>query len=456
VKLKINLSKIMSFIFPALITHPAETARNWISERTPSPILKIISEVVLTVDCLRSKMQPSIDHTRTITLPKDSQSCFNYYQYCELNNKTGLTARQYQSVKEYIETNIDGWEKALSKTAKNRSRTIRITKEESGLPVTIHAVKDKGKFFVWAICDKFLGSGSQKEVKHAFEYLSGTRWAYSETEGKSIQEESTVLADLAKPEERLKDIQKSAFIPLVGQTKYEGKTGCFTPLMDGNLRDTITRYKLNDSQRIEIMDELIDQLYLLAEKGIEHGDIKPENILCKVDGDSIRAYIIDHGSCVYHSKKKVRNKSRFLAGNKYYDSPEKRRYFEALVIGKTSIETLKKMCKETWTKHDVWSMGEVLDLLFEKTAERRKVTIYSKGTAYDKVCKTWERAMQEDFYDATFDTKTPMSEPSKKSVYHFVWRMKHYRPWERPSAKELYHDFQQFKVLSTKNHRVVS
>jgi len=442
----------MGFILPSVMTQPAEVVRSWIFERTPAPILNSMSRVVSQVDCLRSKLHSSIDHTCNITLPKASQSCANHYQYWELHNKTGLTARGYQSVKEYIETNIDDWEKALSKTAKKRSRTIRITKEESGLPVALHAVKDKGKFYVWVICDKVLGRGSQKEVRHAFEYLSGTRWAYSETEGTSIQEQSTVLHYLAKLNNRLKDIQKRAFIPVVGQTKYEGKTGCFTPLMDGNLREIMWKYKLTDSQRIEIMDDLFSQLYLLAEKDIEHCDIKPENILCKVDGKRIRAYISDYGICIYHSKKKINRRARFLAGNKYYDSPEKRRYCEAEVLG-TATETVRKMCKETWTKHDVWSLGQVFDELFKNSSEKRKVTIHYARTAYDKVCKTWQKAMQDDFYDITFETKATTSEPSKESPYHFVWRMKHYRPWERPTAKELYHDFQKFKVLKSASSR---
>jgi hypothetical protein len=95
----------MSFILPSLMTHHAEVARNWICERTPSPILDIISGVVAHVDSLRTKM-PSIDHTRNVTLPKDSLSCSNFGQYRELIYKTGLTKREYQSVKEYIETNV--------------------------------------------------------------------------------------------------------------------------------------------------------------------------------------------------------------------------------------------------------------------------------------------------------------------------------------------------------------
>lgn len=454
----------MSFSLSPIMTSPAEVVksyafetRQWLSRNISSNVCSALKSVATGTKKCFARMK-AVDNTRYISIPNDSPNCLNQFQYRELLAKTGLKASDYQPIKEYVDRNIEGWRKQLSEVPKDESFTIRVLNKESGLPCIIHVVMEKGTLYVMVVTEKGLGNGNQRRVSHAFDMLSGTRWAYSATNDNSILEEQDVIKHLAKPVDHLQHIQKKVLYSPVGLVRYGALTGHFTPLMDGTLEDIIKRkHQLTEKQRIEILGDLIDGLYLLAEKGVEHNDIKPRNILYKIEGNRIRAYIADFGMCSYHDPVKLQEKSiqpNFLAGNRYFDSPEKRRYIEASDQGRNNEkdEILKKMSDETWLKHDVWSLGESLNqYLFDKTQgpEKSQVTIYQRGYAYNLVCdnRQFHRTLDDDFYDVNFKTKAPTSEPPTNSLYHFVWRMKHYRPWERPSAQELYRDFQQFLVL---------
>jgi serine/threonine protein kinase len=108
-----------------------------------------------------------------------------------------------------------------------------------------------------------------------------------------------------------------------------------------------------------IFSKLIKDLYSLHKKNIAHGDIKPENILIKADGNKVEEVMfIDYGgSCMTKLCK--------AGGTILYASPE---VLTKLPGGPITLDSYKKA--------DVFSLGIVLfELLSNKLPSPRKASM---------------------------------------------------------------------------------
>lgn len=257
-----------------------------------------------------------------------------------------LTKGEMRSIDEYVTHQFSTWN--------NFTQSLIISKKESGLPVSLCIVPDhQGKVarVIMLLGEErvgLIGRGGERKVKHAFDLLHGTKLAKKE-----IQTEVE------------KSAQRKAKGPEIWASGAKGtKQFVFEEVYAGSLDKMLTQ-PLSDQQIEGMARDLLKQLAAFhskpGERGIPsfHGDIKPANILWRMnDEDKMEVVISDFGAA---------NISRGFGGTRAFLSPEL-----VEVLATPGLEYERKTIlmdyfrKEHAQNADVWAMGlTFLQLLTE-------------------------------------------------------------------------------------------
>lgn len=395
-----------------------------------------------------------------------------YYLISSPDPKTGLTRTETDTIGQYIQSHSAQWSQLEG--------TFRIEKETSALPRTLQIIQEKDQSLnVMVHSNNYVGSGTFKRVTRAVDWMTKKLWAYSETYGYhdiKMAKEELVLEKVAQQHPLSRSVKPKS----IGAIEHSEnlKFGFFTPLFDGDLKQLIYKKapltaKINNvlrslrfwdweffighlynlftvkpltyKQQMQIMRRLIESLYVLEQKKLEHRDVKSGNILYKIDGDNIQVKLADFGCARLETDTPTIEESNIKhapnAGNRYWLPPEK--YLaQEIYAYLDNREAIISLMDDSWTKHDIWAMGLVLSHLFlnrENWLTRDRIidkTLHLPLAEKRHIFSDLDR-----FFSHVFDAPAPFPEPSSHTPLHLIWQMLHYDYRQRPSASSLLHSF---------------
>lgn len=379
-----------------------------------------------------------------------------------LKREFGLSLEEALQIHQYIEERKDFWQNQLTQN----DEMLRIEKEFSGLPRTIHVINDHGTLRIVVLFKrkgvKPVGHGTFKTVTHAIDWITGSPWAYSVIKDFAIVQSCHELALERLASERIPEvdasIQARVMCPVpIGVISYihgaqgSQKLGFFTRLMNGSLESLLQENTLTPQQKWQIAEDLIDTLYILNLKRIEHRDIKPENILYERLDNKIRVYLADYGVARLVKPLSEGSGGDYLAGNHLYNSPEKTRCFEFVNWRLGTLRDFRVMIDRNWEKHDVWSLAITLWRILVEPIGLGLFSVRSKilqkenelrrndrsGSDRDAIVKRYY-LNNDDFYAQTFGHEpAPIKEPVRGTMQHLLWQALHYNPDQRISISQL-------------------
>jgi hypothetical protein len=164
----------------------------------------------------------------------------------------------------------------------------------------------------------------------------------------------------------------------------------------------------------QIAQDLISGLNVLRERGIQHGDIKPENILIFKDQNrNYRAAISDFGTVHCDSECNDPDEIRKYHGNQFYISPESARWLDKGDYAQANQNP----------KNDLWSLGLTL---YQLKYGRIDFSMWLKISSI----KTY--ADLEKLFQIQFGSNEP---PQAGSFDYLVFRLLDPDPNKRPEVR---------------------
>lgn len=249
--------------------------------------------------------------------------------------RLGVSEEERQKIVRYVQENVSQW----ATFRKNH----RIHREASGLSQSLLVMADKtnGLTRVLMRVDKgyagIVGEGEQREVEFAVDLTSCDLLATKRLR----------LAEMAM----IRQLRGKKGICGVVCLRKSGRL--FAPLYDGTLEELIRSGLLNVKKKMKIVKQLLQGLVaihsLKTSEGAPafHSDIKPANILYRINQYRILAVIDDFGLC---------NRTSSLAGSPLWTSPEYAQVIDMKEGGAVLNTFLNRTCGQGL---DVWGMGLV-------------------------------------------------------------------------------------------------
>lgn len=192
--------------------------------------------------------------------------------------KTGITPDEAILLDKYIQTHQSQWG--------NLEGVLRISKEESALPRSIHVYREYGRLCVQVLCKtknhlKMVGAGKYKIGKVSVEWLTKTLWVQYVVYGH--EERDRVSKGLIQ-HDRLNG-HATIFPSPKGRSSYinnnntthQGsvKLSMFAPLREG---DAISCLKELKKQKLFTTYQLLSALCILEKNNVMHNDVRLNNL----------------------------------------------------------------------------------------------------------------------------------------------------------------------------------
>ncbi len=318
-------------------------------------------------------------------------------------NDTGISAKEAQLIQNYVAVHLEDWKKEIPPDG-----FMRLEKSPSkigGLPRTLEVFKAAdGNLHVMVLCKtkgniKALGKGGAKSAKLAVEWLSGERMANlvikdNPNIGKLKAEAALMQKVGGQP--GIADPMK--FVHAYQKAGGEDKVSLFMPMYKSSLEKLPKRLSLED-KRI-LAKDIIDGLGALERAGIEHRDLKTDNIFLERKEGKYRARIADFGESremenLAETPRAVAKEkfSTLLIGTETIMSPEKRFFDDKLNQSRNELSKLRMQIKKAEKAGDteelrklqpqVIELAESIDTHFKSTVDGfwNKTDIFSAGIA---------------------------------------------------------------------------
>ncbi|MBS0626289.1 MAG: hypothetical protein JSS32_09590 [Verrucomicrobia bacterium] len=270
--------------------------------------------------CVQSCLKPKEDHPfpfYTIQLPS-----FNFWNKNTWFEKTGLKLEEAKSLDKYISAHRKDWQSSLK-----TGEVLRIPKEESGLPRTIHVYREYGRLCVQVCCKtknglKAVGRGGFKSAKMAVEWMTKTLWVQSTAKDASDFDRIGRGLVIQDQFHDVRGVFPSPKGRLVFDSNGIQKFSMFAPLRDGCLRD---HFDVAVKYKFTAINDVLNALKAFEERNITHGDLmqgpatKEDNVLFYIDGGKACFEIADFDVAAWRSDiKKCREDSKNNSQDSYF------------------------------------------------------------------------------------------------------------------------------------------
>jgi hypothetical protein len=334
----------------------------------------------------------------------------------------GLTEEEMQKLDDFIEENRE----ALNQEELEHPR--KIERKEEGIPLSLLLVPGgDGKVGRIILLPRsevvgIVGKGSSKAVKKAYDLTSGeflVKKIASEKEGiivRQLQDQKRVLKLRAETKKEVEGKVKVRQYELLG---------------DGTVGNLINR-SLTKNQKIQVIKQLLKALKAFHEKTTNdgaryyHGDIKPENILFKIDSDgNIRIFLSDFG---------FTNKRTGIAGTPAWVSPEQgTRWHKSHQHEPYDHQILGN-------ELDVWGMGLVMaSILSGRAFCDTFLTGDHKGEVLESLSKLTQSGVDEQIHSY----RNLERDSELQSLWDIIRGMLSVNPQERWTAEQALEQFQE-------------
>lgn len=320
----------------------------------------------------------------------------------------GLSLDEKRRIVEYVSDHWEEWG-ALKKNH-------RVHRAVSGLANSLLVIPDRqgGVKKILMRLDPeivgIVGSGGQRDVEFAFDLTAGDMLATKKLIGK----EKGLVAQL----------QGCKGVCGVICLRKSGRL--FAPLYDGVISKLIQEVDLTLMQKRKIMSQLLKGLVaihqLTTSRGDPafHSDIKPKNILFRLNDLRLVTVIDDFGLC---------NRRRNLAGTPKWTSPE---HAQALL----SMDYSKELAYEANRRHgqalDVWAMGLVFHYLLTRSSLPGWMPA-KMDTSQDIITKIAGLTQREVYYPL-FLRGLQATTKTEKALWELLHRMLQVDPKKRIDA----------------------
>lgn len=188
-------------------------------------------------------------------------------------------ADEAEKIDHYVEEHMDEWQNLSSEV-------LRIPKEESGLPRTIHVFRAFGRLCIQVLCKtknnlQIVGQGTYKKGKISVEWRTKTLW--TEYNVHAQNDWDVIKKGLEKHD--IVGCQPSIFPSPKGSLIYQKKDhtqtySFFGPLRDGDAAGYLTELR---QQKMSITGQVLHILDTLERHNITHNDMKTANFFIYID-----------------------------------------------------------------------------------------------------------------------------------------------------------------------------
>ncbi|MBS0624480.1 MAG: protein kinase [Verrucomicrobia bacterium] len=253
--------------------------------------------------------------------------------------KTGLTSNETAQLDTYIAARLHRWKWSLWTKAwvqKNlvdylgirgfwQERVLRIPKEESGLPRTLHIYYEYGRLCVQVLCKTKnnlppVGKGAYKQGKIAVEWQTKTLWV----EHIPLETRENFFIYLSLKTQELFDGVRGIFPSPKGRIDYISKKklkkySFLSPLRTGDL---FIHWNIALAHRLSLASDFAHALRALEQKNVAHRDLRSPNILLHEDTGQVHFEVSDFDKAVeVENLRELREKSDWKVEPKEH-SPE--------------------------------------------------------------------------------------------------------------------------------------
>lgn len=140
--------------------------------------------------------------------------------------------------------------------------------------------------------DDFIVETSEKEV-----YCSNGQLvkAWLNTDPQQDQQKARIVLNWLENMANLASLSPD-YVPKIREFGIAKKSGCLFAVcdfIDGHTWQDILKLDLSDEQKQALIHQFIQNIEHLHSLGFTHGDLKPDNVLVTIDGDSVQLYILD-------------------------------------------------------------------------------------------------------------------------------------------------------------------
>lgn len=282
-----------------------------------------------------------------------------------VRRELGLTSKEAKDLSKFIEQHEKEWElstftgQRYPRSTYPLPRTLEVFKDTDGSVKIMVLGKTKGGV-------PLIGKGSSKSAKKAIEWKSGQPYA------------DVVVHDGL--DEFMKEVAMTNAIagrpglasPFLRARMYTGKggkakAGAFQPLYPERLDAVLQKGNLTPLQRKILARDILTGIAGLKALGIEHGDLKLDNIYISLDREgNPRAHIADFGLSRFTGGV-IPDRELYGGGNRFHTGPE-RRFFPLIPSTKQIHQAAAKaIYLPTIDSGDNWGIGLVLMAVLDPT-----------------------------------------------------------------------------------------
>ncbi len=266
-------------------------------------------------DYYRPKVRESAAQEERQPFPFFTRKLPPFDQEQQWMRETGLKIEEIKRLDRYIQDHLTEWNSI-------DTNVLRIPKESSELPRTLHVFKENNQLRVQVLCKqknglRKVGEGSFKKVKRSVEWISQTLWAQSTvhcTQWERVESGLTMHEKVAD--------QPGVFPLAQGKSTYSKnywrKLSFFTPLYPGTLESLLLESKsIDDKEKFSITHQLLKVLCMFEKRDFSHFDLYDHNIFFYCDqSDQIRIEIADFDNA--GEEKDLRNKREVFFKSDYF------------------------------------------------------------------------------------------------------------------------------------------